>query len=123
MKAINSYLLSFIDDIQGRYNSWDILPILMGWILCPVTLGWKEFLESKEVKMCQLWQVLYHVQKLREQQQQQQQQPQLQQQQQPQQSEILQLLEILKWATCLSDIIYADWDWPQDDILEDIVQG
>jgi hypothetical protein len=50
MKAINIYLLSFIDDIQGRYNSWDILPILMGWILCQVTLGWKEFLESKRLK-------------------------------------------------------------------------
>jgi hypothetical protein len=43
MSAVNSYLVSFINDIQGRYNSWDILPILMGWILCPVTMGWAEF--------------------------------------------------------------------------------
>ncbi len=69
MKAINSYLLSFIDNIQGRYNSWNILPVLMGWIICPVTLGWKGFPESKEVKMCQLWHVLDYVQKFREQQQ------------------------------------------------------
>jgi len=35
------------------------------------------------------------------------------------------LLEILKWVTCLSAIIYANSDWPQDedDMLEEIVFG
>jgi RNAse (barnase) inhibitor barstar len=116
MSAVNSYLVSFINDIQGRYNLWDILPILMGWILCPVTMGWAEFPESKELKICQLWRVLDHVQKLLEQQQ--------PPQPPPVQSEILQLLQILKCVTHLFDIIYADWDWTrEDDLLEDIVQG
>jgi hypothetical protein len=112
MKAVNGFLFSFIDDICQRNDSWDILPVLMGWILCPVTLGWHyinwdvPFPDSLEAKKCQLWQVFDHLQKLLGR----------------QQSEILQLLEILKWATRLSAIIYFDSDWPQDedDMLENL---
>jgi len=75
MKAINSFLLSFIDNIRERDDSWEILPILMVWILCPVTKGW-HYMEwdvpcpdSKEANVCQPWQVLNYVQKLRGQQQ------------------------------------------------------
>jgi hypothetical protein len=95
MKAVNGFLFSFIDDIRQRNDSWDILPVLMGWILCPRTLGWHymnwdvPFPDSLEAKVCQLWQVFDHVQKLLGR----------------QQSEILQLLEILKWATRLSAIM------------------
>jgi hypothetical protein len=103
IKEIDSFFESFVKD-EIEDERFDFLPLLMGWILCPNTLGWHDYEwgvphpDSGEARTARLWQVMVHLQKI------------LYRDRSPfPGSAALDSLEILKWACRLHDLVTCSY--------------
>jgi hypothetical protein len=100
-EMIAGFLRGVIDDEQS-----DFLSLLMGWLLCPSTLGWSFTYDwnnpplqgSVDARTFELWRMLLLLQKI------------VHRDRQPfPQMEIVNNLEILKWACLLHDVVTGEF--------------